>query len=158
MVEKIILGSDPLGLGLKNAVKTHLQEKGYEVLDIGMDCSDHFIPYYTTAATAAKMIQAGEASRAVLFCGTGMGVAIVANKFKGVYAGVIESEFTARNCKAINNCNVLTMGGIVVSEYKAKLAVDNWLAVAHTEGWDADAEFLRQSLQDIAAIEEEQFR
>ena len=64
------------------------------------------------AANAAKKIQDKEAERAVLFCGTGMGVSIVANKFKGIYASVVVNpEYTAKMSKVINNSNVLTMGG-----------------------------------------------
>ncbi len=158
-MEKILLGADAWGMELKDAIKEHLVKKGYSIVDIGMTSSEEPIAYYTVAATAAKKIQDKEVERAILFCGTGMGVSIVANKFKGVYASVIESEYTAQKCKAINNSNVLTMGGMIISQYRAKLAVDNWLETSHTEGFEPDlAKFLKDSLEEIAKIEETQFK
>ena len=151
---KIVVGADPWGLGLKNVVKDHLKENGHEVIDVGGLSADDNVPYYAAAATAAQKIQQGEAERGVLFCGTGMGVAITANKFKGVYAGVIESEFTAKMCKAVNNANVLTMGSMVVTPHIAKLAVDAWLGTKHTEGLEEHKEFLRTAVNEIAGIEE----
>jgi ribose 5-phosphate isomerase B len=83
---KIIIGADFAGFGLKEEVRAHLEEKGIDLIDIGMYNLKDDIPYYEVAATAAKKIQAGEAEKGILFCGTGMGVSIVANKFKGIYA------------------------------------------------------------------------
>ena len=158
-MEKILVGADAWGMELKNIIKEHLEKKGYEIIDIGTYNSENPIDYYSIAETAATKIQNNEVEKAILFCGTGMGVAIVANKFKGVYASVIESEFTAKMCKAINNANVITMGGMIISPYRAKLAVDNWLETSHTEGFENElAEFLRNSLKEIAKIEEKQFK
>jgi ribose 5-phosphate isomerase B len=104
-------------------------------------------------------VQSGAVERGIGFCGTGMGVAIVANKFKGVYAGRIESEHAALKCKVINNCNVLAMGGMFVSVYKAKLDVDAWLDAEHAEGLDDElAGFLRRSLEEIRELEGSLYR
>ena len=151
---KIALGADPWGLDLKNDVKGHLEKAGHDVLDVGMADAGSEIPYYKVAAEAARRIQRGEAERGILFCGTGMGVAVVANKFKGIYAGVVESEFTARMCRAVNNANVLTLGGMIVAPYIAKRAVDAWLETAHTQGLEELSDFLRNALEEIAAIED----
>jgi ribose 5-phosphate isomerase B len=150
---RIVVAADPWGVELKNAVKGHLIELGHDVVDIG-GSADVAVKYYDAAATAAKQIQKGESDRAVLCCGTGMGMAIVANKFKGVYASVIESVQTARLCRAVNNANVLTMGGLLITPFTAIQAVDAWLNTAHTEGLEEHTDFLRQALKDIAAIEE----
>ena len=159
-MEKIILGADAFGLSLKDAIKVHLEKKGFELIDVGMYLNGDEIPYYEVAANAAERIQNGEAERAILFCGTGMGVSIVANKFKGVYASVIESEFTGKMAKAINNSNVLTLGGMIFSEFKAKMAVDLWLEVKHTEGFGDPklANFLKESLKEIKKIENKNFK
>ena len=155
-MEKILLGADAWGADLKNDIREHLKKKGYEVIDIGTTDSKKNIPYYEIAATAAKKVQKGEVDKAVIFCGTGMGVSIVANKFKGIYASVIESEYTAKMCKVINNANILTMGGMIVSHNIAKLAVDSWLEASHTEGMEPDiADFLKKALVEIENIEEE---
>ena len=158
-MEKIILGADAWGMELKNIIREHLEKKSYKILDIGMYNKEETIDYFMIAQTAAIKIQKNEAEKAILFCGTGMGVAIVANKFRGVYASVVESEFTAKMCKTINNSNVLTMGGMIISQHRAKLAVDNWLEAKHTEDLDKDlANFLKNSLNEISKIEKLHFK
>lgn len=150
---RILVAGDPWGVELKDAVKSHLLELGHEVIDLGGSAQEN-VNYYDAAVIAAKKIQGGEADRAVLCCGTGMGMAIVANKFKGIYASVIESVLTARLCRAVNDSNVLAMGGLIVAPFVAIQAVDAWLNTKHTEGLEEHTEFLRQALRDIAAIEE----
>ncbi|MEI7729801.1 MAG: RpiB/LacA/LacB family sugar-phosphate isomerase [Verrucomicrobiota bacterium] len=150
---KIVVGADPWGLELKQAVKEHLQKLGHEVSDVG-GTRETPAKYYDAAVLAAKALQAGQAERAILFCGTGMGMAIVANKFKGVYASVVESPLTAKLCKAINNANVLTLGGLIFTPFTAIQTVDAWLTTTHTQGLEEHADFLKQALKDIAALEE----
>jgi len=158
-MEKILVGADAWGMELKNIIKEHLEKKGYEIIDIGTHNVENPMDYFVIASTAAEKIQNNEVKKAILFCGTGMGVAIVANKFKGIHASVIESEFTAKMCKAINNANVIAMGGMIISSHRAKLAVDNWLQTAHTEGFEGElAEFIKNSLKEVAKIEEKQFK
>ena len=151
---KIIIGADIAGFDLKEDIKVHLAKSTTEVIDIGMYDSKNPIPYYEVAANAAGKLQQGEADKAILFCGTGMGMAIVANKFKGVYAGVVESEFGGLHCRAINNTNVLTMGGWVVSTYRAKKIVNQWLNASFTEGYEDIADFLGGALGEIKKIED----
>ena len=150
---KIIVGADAWGVELKDTVKQHLAKHGHEVTDIG-GAAGQDRPYYEVAEEAARKLQAGAAERAVLVCGTGMGMAIVANKFKGIYASVIETEFTARMCRAVNNANVLTMGSMVVAPYVATKAVDAFLATEHTEGLEDVADFLHTALKEIGKLEE----
>jgi ribose 5-phosphate isomerase B len=84
----------------------------------------------------------------------------VANKFKGVYASVVESEFTGERCKIINNSNIISMGGWVVSPYRAKKICDLWLDAAFTRG-DRDLEefsdFLKVAFKEIQDIEKKNF-
>ena len=159
-MERIIIGADASGFDLKEVIREHLTKKGYDIIDIGMYSIDKDIPYYEVAENAALKIQSGEASRAILFCGTGMGVSIVANKFKGVYASVVESEYTGNMAKVINNSNVISLGGKIFSDHKAKLTVDLWLNAEHTKGfWDpAAADFLKASLIEIKKIEDRNFK
>ena len=157
-MEKIIVGSDQWGLRLKDELAAYLVEKDFEVEDIGTKEADKPIPYYVVAADAARRIQRGEAKRALLCCGTGMGMAIVANKFKGIYAAVIESEFAAQKAKTVNNANILTMGFEMISFPKAKMALDLWLTKHHTEHLEEIGDFLKQGLVEIEKIESENFR
>jgi ribose 5-phosphate isomerase B len=154
---KIIIGADFAGFGLKEEVRAHLEEKGIDLIDIGMYNLKDDIPYYEVAATAAKKIQAGEAEKGILFCGTGMGVSIVANKFKGIYASVVESEFTGERCTVINNSNILTMGGWIVSSHRAKKICDLWLDAAFAKGvkeLEEVSDFLKSAFSEIKKIEE----
>jgi ribose 5-phosphate isomerase B len=154
---KIIIGADIAGFELKEAVKEHLIKHGRDLVDIGMHNAKDQIPYYEVASTAAKMIQSGEADRGLLFCGTGMGVSIVANKFKGIYASVVESEFTGERCKIINNSNIISMGGWVVSPFRAKKIADLWLEASFAKGkkeLEEVADFLKSAVSEIEKIEE----
>ena len=158
-MEKIVVGADAFGMDLKNTIKEHLEKKGFEVIDVGTYDKDNPVLYYNAAALVAKKIQDGEAKRGILFCGTGMGVSVVANKFKGIYASVIESEHAARMCKAVNYANVLTIGQMFVSEYKAKMAVDNWLNTEFLEGFDGSLKNdLDNAIGEIRKIEEDNFK
>jgi ribose 5-phosphate isomerase B len=153
---KIIIGADPAGFPLKTEIKDHLLKHGYEVVDVGMHDSKKEVTYYDAAAMVARKIQAGEAEKGILFCGTGMGVSIVANKFKGIYASVVESEFTGERCKIINDANVLCLGCWIVSPYRAKQIVDLWLGAEFTKGkkeLDKIAGFLKDALKEIKKIE-----
>lgn len=154
---RIVVAADPWGLELKNAVKVHLAELGHEVIDIGGSEAEP-VDYYDAAVLAARKIRNGEADRAVLCCGTGMGMAIVANKFKGIYASVVESVLAAKLCRAVNDSNVLALGGLLITPFVALQAVDAWLDTAHTDGFEEHKDFLCRALKNIAAIEETTLR
>ena len=148
---KIVVAADPFAIGLKDAVVAHLKGKGYEVSDVGSTAAAA-IPYYDGAAAACKIMQSGAAERAILFCGTGMGMSIVANRFKGVTASVVESVFAAKMCRSVNNANALCLGQMIWGEWMAKEAVDVFLKTAFTEGLDAFAGFLKEAVQKVDAI------
>ena len=130
---KILLGCDGFGEPLKKAVKEHLQqiESGpYEIVDYG--CA----AYYSIAAKIANEINQKNLSTfddiesktiGILFCGTGMGVSIVANKFKGVSAATCENVQAAICARAINDANILCLGGKVISAKEACTIVDSFL-------------------------------
>lgn len=159
---KLAIGCDDSGFDLKQSVQAYLAETrdDVELIDIGMTDMETEIDYHVVAADAARRLQNGEVDRALLFCGTGMGVAIVANKFKGVYASVVESEFTAKLSRLINASNILTMGGWVVTPYRAQRIAAGWLDTAFAAG-DAEveeyADFLKDALKDIRDLEDENF-
>jgi ribose 5-phosphate isomerase B len=157
--KKIVLAADPMGAGLKNAVKKHLESEGYEIIDYGTDCAENFVTYFGISAKAAKAIQQGLADKGIVFCGTGVGVGITANKFKGIYCGIVDSEFAAEQCKVINNCNMLAMGGWLMSETKAILAVDNWLNKKFNEGTPEQfVKIVEDGVAGIAKIEDNNFK
>ena len=148
----IVLAADPFAIELKDAVKEHLEKKGYTVLDVGA-AKDKEIPYYDSAPVAAKLLQGGKAERGILFCGTGAGMCIVANKFKGVNAVCVESVFSAKMARAINDSNVITLGAMIVAPWMAKAMVDTWLDTKHTEGLDSFAGFLKDACVKVNALD-----
>ena len=158
-MHKIAIGADIAGFELKEKIKAYLtQKKKYEILDMGMYAANEQIPYYEVAKKVAIKVQSGEAEKGIIFCGTGGGVSIVANKFKGVYATVVESEFGGLHARVINNTNVLAMGGWVFSEYVAKRTIDLWLNSQFTEGYAEIADFLKKAAKEVEKIDHENMK
>tara|TARA_B100001750_G_C15395341_1_gene539701 strand:+ start:490 stop:939 length:450 start_codon:yes stop_codon:yes gene_type:complete len=122
----ILLGSDHLGLSLKNALKEHLVKKGYTIEDIGVDSEDP-IDYPDIGEKLARRIAKGDSERGILCCGTGAGMAIVANKVSGVRAVCINDPYTAERAIASNNAQVVTLGGLITGKEVGKKLVDIWL-------------------------------
>ena len=120
---KVALGSDKSGFLLKEAIKQYLKDNGIPFDDLGTTDLDSPKGYFVVAPLVAGKVQAGEYDRAILICGTGAGMSVVANKYKGVYAVACESVYTARMARAINNAQILCMGGwIVAPEMGVKMA------------------------------------
>lgn len=147
---KLAIGADPFAYGLKKAVAQHLKNRGVEVMD--MDSYTE-TPYYEVAEKAAREISAGNADGAVLFCGTGAGMAIVANKICGVRAVCVESVFAAKKAKAINDANAITMGAMIVGEAMACEMVDAWLDTKFAEGFEQLREFLESARGQVGKID-----
>jgi ribose 5-phosphate isomerase B len=155
---KIAIGADKLGYELKESVKSHLQKLGIEVEDYGVDSVEGEEPYYQIASAVAKKVGSGEFTRAILVCGTGMGMAIIANKHPGVYAAVCENPFAAEKSRSINDSNVLTLGGMITKPEAANDIVDVWLETKFTSGWEPPiVDWLQNSKEDIRKIEKERF-
>ncbi len=134
-VKHIIIGGDPGGYTLKNAVRDHLIEEGYNVTDIDPDNPNLF---QDVAKKVASGVQSGKYDRGIAMCGTGMGVSIICNKHRGVYAALCESEYQARRSKQVNNTNVLCMGGFIIGNEMGKVMADAWLEQNYMEGLDEE--------------------
>lgn len=157
-MKRVVIGCDPYGYSLKEAVKQHLIERGIEVEDLGMHAAEETRAYYEVAVDVASRVSRGEAERGILVCGTGMGMAIIANKFPGVYAAVCENRTAAERARSINNSNVLTLGGLVTPPEEANETVDAWLITEFACGWDPlIQDFLHRSVGDIRSIEQRLF-
>lgn len=155
-MKKIILGSDKSGYELKEAVKSHLEELGYEVEDCGTTNPEEPKGYFVVAPAVAEKISKGEAKKAILICGTGMGMAVVANKYPGVYAAVCENTYAAEKSRAINNANVLTMGGWITGSVVGCEIVDTFLNTEFTEGLEEwRQEFLKGAFAQVQQLETE---
>ena len=147
---KIAIGADPFAYGLKKAVAQHLKNRGVEVMDMDSYAET---PYYEVAEKAAREISAGNADGAVLFCGTGAGMAIVANKICGIRAVCVESVFSAKKAKAINDANAITMGAMIIGEAMACEMVDAWLDTKFAEGFEQLREFLESARGQVGKID-----
>lgn len=147
---KIAIGADPFAYGLKKAVAQHLKNRRVEVMDMDSYAET---PYYEVAEKAAREISAGNADGAVLFCGTGAGMAIVANKICGVRAVCVESVFAAKKAKAINDANAITMGAMIIGEAMACEMVDAWLDTKFAEGFEQLREFLESARGQVGKID-----
>ncbi len=135
---RIVITNDTGSWPLKAAVKDHLTEQGYEILDLGTTEADQEMVYTRAGHLAAEAIQKADADLGVIFCGSGAGVCVSANKHRGIYAVVCESIETARGARIINDANILCMGANVVSKDQANLMADAFLTASFAEGKDAE--------------------
>ena len=125
---KLAIGSDKSGFAVKEAVKAYLNEAGVEYDDLGTVDLNDVHPYYRVAGDVAPLVQNGTYEKAVLICGTGAGMCVVSNKFRGVHAVACEGVYSAKMARAINNANVLCMGGWIVGPEMAIEMVKTFLA------------------------------
>ncbi len=123
---KISLGTDHAGFAAKEVVKVHLLQRGMEVLDFGTD-SPGACDYPDYVRPAAVAVASGEADLGIVFGGSGNGEAMVANKVRGIRAGVVWNEESARLTKAHNNANVISIGGRMIEAASLPAVVDAWL-------------------------------
>ncbi len=122
----IAVGADHNGFRMKNEIKEYLISKGYKVDDFGVS-DESPINYPEIAIAVCRKIQIGLYDRAILVCGTGAGMAIVANKIKGVKAVCIHDAYTAERARASNDAQVATLGSYVIGINSAKKNLDIWL-------------------------------
>jgi ribose 5-phosphate isomerase B len=122
----VFLGSDHGGLPLKEAVRELLNKRGIDFEDCGTYNGDS-VDYPDFGEKVARGVSTGAADKGLLFCGTGIGMSIVANKFPHVRAALATDVFMARMAKEHNNANILVLGGRVLDREKAKRMVAVWL-------------------------------
>jgi len=125
---RIVIGSDDAGYQYKEALKADLEasELVTTVTDVGVDADGH-TAYPKIAIAAAEIVARGEADRALLFCGTGLGVAISANKVPGIRAVTAHDSFSVERAILSNDAQVLTMGQRVIGLELARRLVKEWL-------------------------------
>lgn len=123
---KVALGADHRGYNAKNHIKIVLQELGVEVQDFGTD-STKSCDYPDPAHAATRAVQRGECDRGVLFCGTGIGMCVTANKFHGIRAALCHDELTAEMSRRHNDANVLCLPADLVGNALMRRIVEVWL-------------------------------
>ena len=132
----IAIGSDHLGLELKQLLKEHIQAQGHACDDLGTLTHDA-VDYPDIALRVAEDIAAGKHERGILICGTGIGMAIVANKVPGVRAAQVSDVYQAERARKSNDAQIMTLGAQVVGSELAKMLVDVWLRSEYAGGRSA---------------------
>lgn len=125
---RVVLGSDHFGFALKEHLKNHLRELGHEPVDLGCFSPDEPTDYPDVAIILAEKIAAGEFERGILICGTGIGMAITANKIPGVRAACCHDPYSAERARKSNDAQVMTLGAEIVGPALGRYLVDVWLA------------------------------
>ena len=156
---KVAIACEASSFLLKEAVKKRIQAAGYEVLDVGQQTENENVLYFEAAQNLAKVIQSGECEKGIVICGTGAGVSMIVNKFRGVYCVACESVFTAEKISLINNANVLAMGARVVSWDIGGEMAEKFLAGKWCDGFETQRRLNNEKgYQVLKSIEEESFR
>ena len=125
-MKKLAIGNDHVAVEMKNEIMAYLQEKGYELINVGTDVPGSF-DYPISGYKVAKMVAAGEVDGGILICGTGVGISLSANKVKGIRCCVCSEPYSAKLSKQHNNTNIIAFGARVVGVELAKMIVDSWL-------------------------------
>ena len=125
-MKKIAVASDHGGYLLKEKVKKHLMDRGFEIIDLGTD-SEESVDYPAYGKTCGEAVASGRADLGVVGCGTGIGISIAANKVKGIRCGLCTSVEMAHLAKQHNNANILALGGRTTDAGIAVKIVDQWL-------------------------------
>lgn len=149
MGKKIIIGADGSGFTLKEAVRKHLEELGYEVTDVGTLKADEPVLFDVVATRLGKAMSEKKFERGIIMCGTGMGVSLIANKFHGVYVGLCESLYAVNRARVFNNVNVLGMGGFIVGPEMGVRMVDEFLNTEWRDGVDPETDAILRNAYDV---------
>jgi ribose 5-phosphate isomerase B len=132
-VNEIWIGNDHGGYDLKLQVVEQLRKKGLAVHDVGTD-STEIVRYPYFAAQVAGAVSEGRAHRGILICSTGIGMSVLANKFKGVRAALCTSTFMGKMTRAHNDSNILCLGGKITGVFEALDILDAWLSTEYEGG------------------------
>ena len=161
--KQVLVAADFAGVALKNAVVAHLEKNGWTCTDVGVKTTDEEHPemFHRIGFRVGSMIAEGEFERALIFCGTGMGIHIAASKCPGVHAGVVESVPAAFRAITGNGVNVLAMGAFYVTPELGKQCADAYLYNDFGSGWEWWPDFDRFhqiAIDELNAFDYEQYK
>lgn len=148
---RIAIGCDEAGCGLKHIIIDLLQKEGIEVTDEGCR-DDEVVLYPNIAERVANIVADGEADRGILICGTGIGMAMAANKVKGIRAAVCHDPFSTERSRKSNDAQIMCMGARVIGPELAKMLVKLWLTCDFAGGGSAP------KVEAIKQMEEKYFK
>ena len=128
--DTIVIGCDDAAVDMKKKIIELLQNKGIKVEDMGVNSPEESILYpFVAQKVCEEIIKSGYTKDGILICGTGIGMAMTANKFKGIRAAVCHDNFSAERSRLSNDANVLCMGARVIGLELAKKIVNEWLSL-----------------------------
>lgn len=161
----LVVGADFAGFPLKEVVVEHLQKKGWKILDLGVkkdsDPNDTDLMFHRVGLRVGAEISEGNYERALVFCGTGMGIHIAASKCPHVHAGVVESLPAAIRAITGNGVNVLAMGAFYVAPQTACDIADAYLANSLGSGWEwwhNFYEFHKLAIDELEAFNYDEYK
>ena len=149
---KVSIASDHAGYELRQKVIKHLEEKGFEVLDGGAPNGTESYSYVDAGIKVAEDVSEGRADRGIAICGTGIGISLVCNKYKGIRCALCSNEFMAKMCRQHNDANILAFGERVVGLGVALGMVDAFFEEEFQGGRHADR------VNGIRAVEDRNFK
>lgn len=144
---RLVIGSDHWGFPLKEILRAHLTQEGYECDDLGAYDAEP-VDYPDVAAALAEDVAEGKHDRGILVCGTGIGMAIVANKVPGIRAAQVQDIYSAERAAKSNDAQIITLGALVTGPELAKKLVDAYLASEFAGGGSA------RKVEKIKALDE----
>lgn len=159
----VLVAADSAGFRLKEAVVAHLKRKGWTIEDVGVRDADDPNPemFHRIGFKVGAKIAEREYERALIFCGTGMGIHIAASKCPHVHAAVCESVPSAKRCITGNNCNVLAMGGHYIAHQTgiemAEAFLENDMGTGY-EWWENFYEFHKLAYDELEAFDYETYK
>lgn len=148
---KVVIDCDDAAVDMKQVIVDHLKKQGVDVTDLNY-LGQNKAPYPEIGYHLALQMQQKKFDRGILICGTGLGMAMIANKVEGVFAGTCHDVFSAERLKKSNDANVLTMGARVIGPELAKMIVDAWLDSAFQGGGSAP------KVQQMRDLEKQSFQ
>ncbi|MEA4881085.1 MAG: RpiB/LacA/LacB family sugar-phosphate isomerase [Synergistaceae bacterium] len=149
----IVLGCDSAAVSLKDEILALLKMSGSEVEDLGVQDTSDDTPYPLVAERVARsIIDSGYLKKGILICGTGIGMAIAANKFPGIHAAQVSDVYSAERACLSNNANVITLGARTLGPELAKRLVSEWLQLKFVPGRSSE------KIEAIKEIERRNFR
>ncbi len=149
---KVVIDCDDAAVSLKKVLVDHLRTKGVEVDDLDYANEKSGALYPEIGYNLAQKIKNKEYDRGILICGTGLGMAMIANKVESVYAGVCHDVFSAERLRKSNDAQIITMGERVIGPELAKTVIDAWL-VSEFQGGSSQAK-----VDQMRRLEQESFK
>ena len=148
---RIAIDCDDAAVNLKKTLYDHLKSKGIDITDLDYSASKGGSAMYPEIGySLALKIKAKEYDRGILICGTGLGMAMIANKVEGIYAGVCHDVFSAERLRKSNDAQIITMGERVIGPESAKTIIDAWLRCEFEGGGSAAKVQQMRELENIS--------